>query len=245
MYAMVMTTLPWDVRVFTRMNAWSSRPFNIVTGRDNNRDSVFSDRPSFADPDDPGAIVTPFGTFNPDPRPGEEIIPRNFGEGPGFFTVSMGISKTIGFGAAPNNFPRMAAGQSQGQQSQQNTTQAQNQNQRGNRGGDGGRRGGGGGGSRAGAGSGGGGPQMMVQRGGGGGGGMVMGGPFGGGARHKYNLTFGIDVNNIFNRFNPGPYNGTLTSPFFGIANRGVGGGGPFGGSGGARNIRASLRFNF
>ncbi|HEY7914183.1 MAG TPA: carboxypeptidase regulatory-like domain-containing protein [Blastocatellia bacterium] len=244
MYAMVMTTLPWDVRVFTRMNAWSSRPFNIVTGRDNNRDSVFSDRPSFADPDDPGAIVTPFGTFNPDPRPGEEIIPRNFGEGPGFFTVSMGISKTIGFGAAPNNFPRMAAGQSQGQQSQQNTTQAQNQNQRGNRGGDGGRRGGGGGGSRAGAGSGGGGPQMMVQRGGGGGG-MVMGGPFGGGARHKYNLTFGIDVNNIFNRFNPGPYNGTLTSPFFGIANRGVGGGGPFGGSGGARNIRASLRFNF
>jgi hypothetical protein len=86
---------------------------------------------------------------------------------------------------------------------------------------------------------------MMIQRGGGGGG-MVMGGPFGGGARHRYNLTFGIDVSNIFNRFNPGQYNGTLTSPFFGVANSsGGGGGGFFGGSNGARNIRASLRFNF
>ena len=85
---------------------------------------------------------------------------------------------------------------------------------------------------------------MMVQRGGGGGGGMMMGGPFGGGGRHKYNVTFGIDVQNLLNRFNPGPYNGVLTSNFFGIANRGGGGFG-FGGSGGARSVRASIRFNF
>ncbi|MFL6332426.1 MAG: TonB-dependent receptor, partial [Pyrinomonadaceae bacterium] len=33
-----------------------------------------------------------------DPQPGQAIIPRNYGRGPGFFSVNMRLSKTIGFG---------------------------------------------------------------------------------------------------------------------------------------------------
>ena len=108
-FAGIMTTLPWGMRVNTFINASTGRPFNITTGRDNNRDNQFTDRPSFADASDPGAIVTRFGVFNPDPLPGDQIIPRNYGDGPGSFTVNMNFSKTFGFGPAPNNFPRMAA----------------------------------------------------------------------------------------------------------------------------------------
>src|SRR5262249_19754117 len=48
----------------------------------------------------PGVIVTPFGAFEPNPVPGQQIIPRNFGRGPGFFSVNFGVSKTIKFGPA-------------------------------------------------------------------------------------------------------------------------------------------------
>ncbi|MFY9555672.1 MAG: hypothetical protein WAV47_13245, partial [Blastocatellia bacterium] len=92
---------------------------------------------------------------------------------------------------------------------------------------------------------GGGGGQMVMSTGGGGM--MVMGGP-GFANRHKYNLTLSINAMNVLNHLNPGQFNGTLTSPFFGRSNGvGGGGGGGFGGFGfsGARRIDVSLRFNF
>src|SRR5690606_37320594 len=41
----------WIVSLFAI--ARSGRPFNITTGRDDNRDTLFGDRPAFASPDDP------------------------------------------------------------------------------------------------------------------------------------------------------------------------------------------------
>jgi hypothetical protein len=79
--------------------AASGRPFNITTGRDSNSDTIFTERPTFAtDPNQPGVKVTRFGTFNPSPRPGELFVPRNYGTSPSFFTVSLRVSKTWGFG---------------------------------------------------------------------------------------------------------------------------------------------------
>ena len=101
-------TLPWNFRVGSFINAWSGRPFNILTGRDNNNDNSFSDRPAFANVGDPGAIVTSFGVFNPNPTTFDEIIPRNFGQGPGYVSVDINISKTFGFGPPPNNWGRAA-----------------------------------------------------------------------------------------------------------------------------------------
>jgi Carboxypeptidase regulatory-like domain len=230
---------PWAVRFTPFITARSGAPFNITTGRDNNRDNQFSDRPSFANPADPGAIVTSFGTFNPDPLPGEQIIPRNFGQGPGFVTVNMGVSRTFGFGPSPNNM-RAATATSNGQAGQDGQANPQAQNQRGNRGGGAGNpnRGGGGGGGFGG----GGGPQMVTRGGGGGGNAMMMGG--GSDARHRYNLTVGINALDIFNHANLGPYNQVLTSSFFGRANSTVGSRGGFGG-GGSRRVDLSLRFSF
>jgi len=241
-------TAPWGLRINPLLNMRSGAPFNILTGRDNNRDNQYTDRPSFANPGDPGAIVTPWGTFNPNPLPGEKIIPRNFGEGPGFVSVNIGISKTFGFGTPSNNF-RAAGGRGQ-QNGQNNDSNQQGQNQRGNNRGNqnrgaagargepgGGRAGGGGGGARGGGFGGG----AIPMRGGGGGNAM-----FGGinEVRHKYNLTLSINTIDIFNHVNFANYNGVLTSSFFGRSNGTLGGRGGFGG-GGSRRIDLSLRFNF
>jgi hypothetical protein len=234
---------PWGLRINPFFSASSGRPFNITTGRDNNGDSIInSDRPSFADPGDPGAIVTPFGTFNPAPLPGHEIIPRNFGDGPGFVSVNLGVSKTFGFGPPPNNFG-MAANRGN-QQGGQGNAQGGNGGNRGggNRGGNGGgNRGGGGGGGGPVAFGGGGGPVMMQRGGGGGGGPMMMGG---GDVRNKYRITISVNANDLFNHANLGRFNGVLTSPFFGTANSTIGNRGPFGG-GGSRRIDVGFRFAF
>jgi Carboxypeptidase regulatory-like domain len=79
--------------------ASSGRPFNITTGRDTNGDTLFTERPSFAtDPNEPGVIATRFGLFNPIPRAGERLVPRNYGTSPSFFTLNLRASKTWGFG---------------------------------------------------------------------------------------------------------------------------------------------------
>ena len=81
----------------------SGRPFNIVTGRDTNGDGLFIDRPAFAtaQPDLENFRRTRFGDFDLSPAPGQELIPRNYGMGPGFFSVNMGISRSFAFGNVP------------------------------------------------------------------------------------------------------------------------------------------------
>ncbi|HJU54204.1 MAG TPA: hypothetical protein VJ715_06520, partial [Pyrinomonadaceae bacterium] len=77
--------------------------FNITTGRDTNGDRLFLERPAFADAQTSAAElrVTPWGNFDINPKPGQTIIPRNYGEGPGFFAVNLGVSRTFGFGELP------------------------------------------------------------------------------------------------------------------------------------------------
>ncbi|MBI4454837.1 MAG: carboxypeptidase regulatory-like domain-containing protein [Acidobacteria bacterium] len=80
--------------------ARSGVPFNITTGVDANGDTLLTDRPGFAaDLIKDSAIVTPFGAFNPNPTPEKEIIPRNYGFAPGYFTVNLRLSRTFGFGS--------------------------------------------------------------------------------------------------------------------------------------------------
>ncbi|MBY0506367.1 MAG: carboxypeptidase regulatory-like domain-containing protein [Bryobacteraceae bacterium] len=205
-------------------------PFNITTGRDNNGDSLFTDRPSFAAPGATGTNIrtTPWGTFNLNPQPGETIIPRNFGQAPGAFTINLRVGKTIGFGskgeAASNPGGAMAGAM----------------------------RGGGGmmmgGGPPGGGGGRGGGP--------GGPGGMFGGASSG----KRYTLNISLQARNLLNWVNYGPPVGNLASPLFGQSTTlgggfggrpgggGPGGGGPGGGGGGAgnnRQLELSLRFSF
>jgi hypothetical protein len=73
----------------------SGRPFNITTGADNNADTIFADRPAFASPGDRAAIQTRYGLLDPNPSPGDFIIPRNFGREPWQTTVNLNVSQTL------------------------------------------------------------------------------------------------------------------------------------------------------
>jgi len=103
---------PWRLRFSPFISASSGRPFNITTGRDTNSDTLFTDRPTFAtDLNRTGILITRFGAFDPNLLPGQIIIPRNFGSGPGFFTVNLRSGRTFGFGNAVNTGGPTGGGQ--------------------------------------------------------------------------------------------------------------------------------------
>ncbi|MGQ9898459.1 MAG: TonB-dependent receptor domain-containing protein [Acidobacteriota bacterium] len=196
LFAFSNINLPFGVTLSPFVIARSGAPFNITVGRDLNGDTVFNDRPALAtDLNRPSVVTTRFGTFDTDPLPGQRIIPRNFAQGPGFFTLNLRLAKVFGFG--PVREGRTEAGR-------------------------GGRRGGGFGG---------------------------FGGFGSPSSDRRFSLTFGIQVQNLLNRVNPGPPVGNLASPFFGQSTNTAGFfGGRFGGGepvdAGNRRVILSLRFN-
>ncbi|MDZ7637983.1 MAG: carboxypeptidase regulatory-like domain-containing protein [Bryobacterales bacterium] len=180
---------PWGFSLNPFVMYRSGMPFNITTGRDNNGDTVFNDRPALAsDLSRPGVVQTAWGAFDPNPLPGAQIIGRNFGEGPGQFTVNLRLSRTWSFGERAGG-PAMMGGMPEGGPPS---------------GAVGGPIGGGPGGG--GRGMGGGGPM---------GGGM---GGFGNGSG-KYSLQFSVSARNLLNTTNPSNPIGNISSPLFGQSN--------------------------
>jgi hypothetical protein len=95
----------WQTKTGWSINSFivgsTGTPFNVTTGHDTNGDNAFSERPAFAtDLSKPGVIITPYGALDPNPAPGQKIIPRNLGQGRAYFSVNMGASKTWKFGKA-------------------------------------------------------------------------------------------------------------------------------------------------
>ena len=205
----------------------SGRPFNIVTGRDTNGDTVFNERPSLANTGNIDLHHLKISDFNQTPGPNDKIIPRNFGVGPGQFSMNLRMSRTWGFGHRGES--SMGAGAT-----------PPGMDGGGGRGGGGGGRGGGGG------------PMGGGMMGGGGGGhGGPMGGMFGGGSTEKrFNLTLSASARNLLNTVNLSSPVGNLSSQLFGVSTSTGGGfgGGPGGGDGsgaGNRRIDFQLRFSF
>jgi hypothetical protein len=93
-------SLPHAFRLSPFILANSAAPFNIIVGQDLNGDSIFNDRPALASTPGPGGVikVTPYGTFNTVPIPGQTIVPINYGSGQSLFTLNLRLSKTIGLG---------------------------------------------------------------------------------------------------------------------------------------------------
>ena len=221
------------------VSANTGGPFNITTGRDTNGDSVFNDRPAFAtDPTLPNVVNSKLGLFNAAPGPNDKIIPRNFGQAPGSFSVNLRASRSWGFGSKGEAAPADAGGPG---------------GDHGGRppgGGFGG--GGGGGGDRGGRGGGGGGGMRGGGGGDRGGGGDMFGGA---GSGKRFNLTASISARNLFNHVNLAAPVGSLGSPLFGQSTSigGGGFGGPGGGGGGGgggsaagnRRVDISLRLSF
>ncbi len=214
---------PYRISLSPFVTASSGGPYNITTGFDNNGDTVFNDRPSFAtDATRKGVVSTPYGLLNITPGANDLLIPRNLGRGPAQFNVNMRMSRTWGFGkrgetaADPGGF--------------------------GGRGGGGGDHGGGG--PRGGGGGGG-------MRGGGGMGGMFGGGAsgkkynltFSASARNLFNR---VNLSSPVGNLSSPSFGQSLSIGGGGFG--GPGGGGPGGGGGGAasnRRLDLSLRLSF
>jgi len=219
------------------VNIRSGSPYSILLGDDLYGDTYFNARPAYA----PlgacpagflGAMgdiyCTPLGGFNTALVPGQtaNLVPRNSLTMAGVVSINMRVNRTFGFGPVRGG------------------NQANNGGQFNNNGFGGGRGGGRGGFGGGGFGGGGG-------RGGGGRGGFFNGG--GDTTEHRYNLTVGVGVTNILNHFNPGGYQGVLSSTQFGqptTVNTGFGGGGFNGGNAAGsaannRRIELQARFSF
>lgn len=101
-------SLAHNIRISPFVIVNSGAPFNITTGTDQNSDSFFNDRPSFAASSfctsgSSQYVQTSYGCFNLSPGSNEKRIPVNYGNGPSNVQVNMRISKTFGFGAETKN----------------------------------------------------------------------------------------------------------------------------------------------
>jgi hypothetical protein len=205
---------PWGILVAPFINMNSGAPFNITSGNDPYGDTLFNERP--------GISPTPTKYFfngvylDPNPTPGEVILPRDFGRSPGNISINLRLAKTFGFGGSRESAART------------------NRNN-GDFGGGGGGNGGGGGGRGGGFAGGPGGGQQAFFRG--------LGG--GGSTGQRYNLTISVQARNLINHVNPGPINGIMTSPLFDESNTLAGGVGAFSQSGLNRRIDLQARFTF
>ncbi len=101
----------WDIRLSPFIMLQSGAPFNITTGQDLYGDTLFTARPGIAtDPNKPGVIETPYGLLDPNPSPGEQLLTRNFGRGPGQYSVNLRLSKTFGFGPVREGYSNNGGG---------------------------------------------------------------------------------------------------------------------------------------
>ncbi|NOT58893.1 MAG: hypothetical protein HOP19_01575, partial [Acidobacteria bacterium] len=95
-FVTVLLNLPWKARASFSLNAASGTPFNVTTGRDNNGDGVFNDRPALTDAANPRAVLTPFGALDGTAINGS--LPRNAGTNPATATLDVNLTRTFGLG---------------------------------------------------------------------------------------------------------------------------------------------------
>jgi hypothetical protein len=91
--------LSLNVFVAARSHAY----FNITTGSDNNGDTIYNDRPSFATAATPAAslVQTRYGNFDLTPQPSETLIPYNYASAPGLFFSGVRLDWEFHFGPRP------------------------------------------------------------------------------------------------------------------------------------------------
>jgi hypothetical protein len=93
-------TIPLQIQFGAVLAARSATPFNITTGRDNNRNANTNDRPDLAS----GAVVGTSDMLNRtsfiDPGTRTGNLPRNAGRGPSFWQLDLRLAKRVRLGHA-------------------------------------------------------------------------------------------------------------------------------------------------
>jgi hypothetical protein len=90
--------LRWNIRINPNITVQSGAPFNITSGEDFYGTTLFNARPGISTAPGPGIVSTRYGLLDTNPKPGEAILSRNFGRGPGQKMVNLRVNKTWGFG---------------------------------------------------------------------------------------------------------------------------------------------------
>jgi hypothetical protein len=94
-------SIPWGVTLNPFIIANSGRPFNITRGVDVNGDGLFTERPTFAQLRDRcselGLTASYCDIGSNDPN---AILPRNYADGPTYFSVNLRLTRTFGFGGS-------------------------------------------------------------------------------------------------------------------------------------------------
>jgi hypothetical protein len=92
--------LPWKLNADFFVDAQSGLPFDITTGTDLNGDGIYNDRPAFATNPTVNSVLykTRFGTFDANPQAQEAIIPKNYGNSPGFYFVQLTARRSFPVG---------------------------------------------------------------------------------------------------------------------------------------------------
>jgi hypothetical protein len=94
-------TPKWGIRFNPLLTANTCPPFDITAGQDLYGDTLFNGRPGIAtDPTKPGLVATKYGLLDPNPTPGEKLLSRNFGRGPGQIMLNMRVGRTFAFGSS-------------------------------------------------------------------------------------------------------------------------------------------------
>ena len=83
----------------------SGLPFNIITGGNLYGDTIFNVRPGIASAPAPGVVRTVYGLLDLTPEPGQTILPRNYGRGPGQIMLNLRVSRTFTFGSSERHAP--------------------------------------------------------------------------------------------------------------------------------------------
>ncbi|MGC1370880.1 MAG: hypothetical protein WA824_01965, partial [Candidatus Sulfotelmatobacter sp.] len=99
-------SLPYAFRLSPFMIVDSGTPYNLTVGNDLYGFDTFNERPAFVSNStcssrivqSGNVVCTPLGTFNNAPALGQRVLPINYGTGPAEFSLSLRLSKTVGFG---------------------------------------------------------------------------------------------------------------------------------------------------
>ena len=106
-------TAKWGIRFNPMLTANTGPPFDITVGHDLYGDTLFNGRPGvMTSPGKAGLVATPYGLLDPNPTPGEPLLPRNYGRGPGQIMLNMRVGRTFAFG--PPREPTAAAASAAG-----------------------------------------------------------------------------------------------------------------------------------
>jgi len=92
-------TTRWNIRFSPYFVVQSGMPFDITSGSDLYGTTLFTARPGIpTNPNQTSLVDTAYGLLDPRPGPGEQILTRNSGRGPGQVSMNLRVGKTIGFG---------------------------------------------------------------------------------------------------------------------------------------------------